>query len=141
MGEIELNGVVDFEILEARWENWWPARALDLFGEALLEDTQLRLEGDETSPNGERWAAWSEEYAKTRGPQHKLLLSSTGLLNTLGFDNSGDVLGFGSTMPYAMVHQSGSRDGRIPKREYVGVSRELRRALDQIFPADFERGW
>jgi phage gpG-like protein len=50
------------------------------------------------------------------------------------------VLDFGSPLPYATVHQTGSRDGRLKAREYVGISRELGRSLDAIFPADFERG-
>lgn len=139
--DLELDGLVDFETLEARWDHWWPGRALDVFGEALEEDTRLRLEDDEVSPKGKRWDAWSPDYAETRGPQHKLLFSTGALADSLGYDRNGDVLGFGSPLPYAMVHQTGSRDGRLPKREYVGISRELGRGLDKIFPADFERGW
>jgi len=141
MDDLQLDGLVDFELLEARWDLWWPDRALDVFGEALEEDTRLRLEDDEVSPKGRRWDPWSEDYAKTRGPQHKLLFSTGALADSLEYDRNGDVLGFGSPLPYAAVHQSGSRDGRLKAREYVGISRELGRALDRIFPADFERGW
>lgn len=137
--DVQLDGVIEFEQLEARWDNWWPGRALDLFGEALEEDTRLRLEDDEASPKGKVWDAWSDDYAKTRGPQHKLLFSSGALADSLEYDRNGDVLGFGSPLPYAVVHQTGSRNGRLPAREYVGVSRELGLALDNIFPADFER--
>jgi len=138
--DIELDGVIEFEQLEARWSYWWPGRALDVFGEALEEDTRLRLEDDEVSPSGKRWADWSPPYAATRGPQHKLLFGEGDLARSLAYDRNGDVLGFGSPLPYAMVHQTGSRDGRLPAREYVGISRELGRSLDAIFPADFERG-
>lgn len=137
--DIQLDGVIEFEQLEARWDYWWPGRALDLFGEALEEDTRLRLEDDTVSPSGRPWDDWSTEYAKTRGPQHKLLFSTGALADSLQYDRNGDVLGFGSPLPYAVVHQTGSRDGRLPAREYVGVSRELGLALDNIFPADFER--
>jgi phage gpG-like protein len=139
--DIQLDGEIEFEKLEGHWAWWWPGRALTLFGDALEEDTRLRLEDDEAGPKGQRWDPWSESYAKTRGPQHKLLFSTGALADSFGFDRSGDVLDFGSPLPYAGVHQSGSRDGRIPKREYVGVSRELSNALDGIFPADFERGF
>lgn len=139
--DVELDGLIEFELLEARWGVWWPGRALDVFGEALEEDTRLRLEDDETSPKGKVWDPWSEDYARTRGPQHKLLFSTGALADSLEYDRTGDVLGFGSPLPYAMVHQTGSRDGRLRKREYVGISRELSRSLDTIFPADFERGW
>jgi phage gpG-like protein len=139
--ELELDGLIEFERMEAHWDSWWPRRALTLFGEALEEDTRLRLEDDEAGPTGRRWDPWSESYAKTRGPQHKLLFGEGDLARSLTFDRRGDVLDFGSPLPYAMVHQTGSRDGRLPKREYVGVSRELARSVDTIFGADFERGW
>lgn len=139
--DLELDGLIEFEQLEARWGYWWPGRALDVFGEALEEDTRLRLEDDETSPKGKAWDEWSDDYAKTRGPQHKLLFSTGALADSVKYDRTGDVLGFGSPLPYATVHQTGSRDGRLPAREYVGISRELSRSLDTIFPADFERGW
>lgn len=138
--DIELEGEIEFEKLEARWSWWWPVRALVLFGEALEEDTRQRLEGDETSPKGQRWDPWSESYAKTRGPEHKLLFSTGTLADSFGFERSGDVLNFGSPLPYARAHQTGSRDGRLPKREYVGISPELSKALDGIFSVDFERG-
>ena len=73
-------------------------------------------------------------------PQHKLLFSTGALADSLESDRTGDVLGFGSPLPYAVVHQTGSRDGSLRKREYVGISREFRKSLDSIFPADFERG-
>jgi hypothetical protein len=138
--DLELDGLIELEQLEARWDYWWPRRALDVFGEALEEDTRLRLEDDTVSPSGERWDDWSPEYAKTRGPQHKLLFGDGDLSRSMQYDRNGDVLDFGSPLPYATVHQTGSRDGRLKAREYVGISRELGRSLDAIFPADFERG-
>lgn len=138
--DLKLDGLIELEQLSARWDYWWPGRALDVFGEALEEDTRLRLEDDETSPKGKVWDPWSTDYAKTRGPQHKILFSTGALADSLEYDRTGDVLGFGSPLPYATVHQTGSRDGRLPAREYVGISRELGRSLDAIFPADFERG-
>lgn len=141
MNDLDVDGLIEFEQLEARWDHWWPGPALDVFGEALEEDTRIRLEDDTVSPSGKAWDAWSEDYAKTRGPQHKLLFSTGALADSLESDRKGDVLGFGSPLPYAMVHQTGSRDGRLPAREYVGISRELSKSLDSIFPADFERGW
>jgi hypothetical protein len=138
--DLELDGLIELEQLESRWDYWWPRRALDVFGEALEEDTRLRLEDDTVSPSGERWDDWSPEYAKTRGPQHKLLFGDGDLSRSMQYDRNGDVLDFGSPLPYATVHQTGSRDGRLKAREYVGISRELGRSLDAIFPADFERG-
>lgn len=141
VNDIQLDGLIEFEQLEGRWDFWWPGRALVLFGEALEEDTRLRLEDDTVSPSGKPWDAWSEDYAKTRGPQHKLLFGEGDLADSLEYDRNGDMLNFGSPLPYATVHQTGSRDGRLKPREYVGVSRELGRSLDAIFPGDFERGW
>jgi hypothetical protein len=138
---IEFDGLFEFDRLEHYFDAWWPGRALDLFGEALTEDTRLRLEDDESGPRGEDWPEWSPAYAATRGPEHKLLFDTGTLSRTLDARRRGDVLDFGSPEDYALVHQYGSRDGRIPARPYVGVSRELRASLDPIFGADFERGW
>lgn len=144
--DIQLDGLIEFETLEVRWDHWWPGRALDVFGEALEEDTRLRLEDDEVSPKGKRWDPWSDNppgrgYASTRGPQHKLLFGEGDLADSLDFKRSGDVLGFGSPLRYAETHQYGSSRRNIPAREYVGISREFERGLDDIFAADFGRGW
>ena len=130
---IEVNGLDDFERLESRFDAWWPGRALDLFGDAITEDTRLRLEDDKVGPNGERWPEWSPAYAATRGPEHKLLFDTGDLSRSMDAQRRGDVLDFGSPLPYAKRNQA--------TRPYVGVGKELRRALDNIFPADFERGF
>ena len=139
--DIGFDGLNELDMLVARWASWWPRRSLSLLGDALKEDTRLRLEDDVASPSGEKWDPWSPAYAETRGPEHKLLYSSGDLARSMEFDVNGDTLDFGSGLPYALVHQKGSRDGNTPAREYVGVSRELEQALDDIFVADFERGW
>ena len=130
---IEFNGLEDVERLESRFDAWFPGRALVLFGDAITEDTRLRLEDDEFGPNGENWPAWSPAYAATRGPEHKLLFDTGDLSRSFEAQRRGDVLDFGSPLPYARRHQK--------TRPYVGVGRELRAALDNIFPVDFERGW
>ena len=138
---IAVKGLDDFDTLLAYWDHWWPGSALDLLGEALVEDTRLRLEDDETAPSGRRWAEWSPAYAATRGPEHKLLFDTGALADSIEFERRGRTIDVGSDLPYALVHQTGSRDGRLPARPYVGISRTLGAALNEIFSADFEGGW
>lgn len=139
--DIDIEGLLAFDIAGAYWNRWWPADALDLLGEALEEDTRLRLEDDTASPAGAEWDPWSPAYADTRGPQHKLLYSTGALARSLEFQRRGDMIEFGSPLPYALAHQSGVPSRRLPARPYVGISRELSAALDDIYTTDFERGW
>jgi phage virion morphogenesis protein len=144
--DLEVTGIDQVEQLEDFWRLWFPRRALVLTTEAIAEDAQLRLEDDETAPDGSRWEEWSDNppgrgYASTRGPDHKLLFSSGDLANSITAAVQSSRYVVGSEVPYALVHQFGSKDGRIPAREYVGVSDELELALDNILATDMDAGW
>ena len=142
--KLTVSGLDQFEQLADYWAIWWPTRALQLTGEAIVEDARLRLEDDETSPDGDQWDPWSDDYAKTRGAGDKLLFqkSTSGALSkSIESNVRGNMVEVGSALPYAAVHQEGSRDGNTPKRQYVGISRELEVGLESIFEADFEGGW
>jgi phage gpG-like protein len=119
---------------------WIDGPALELVGEAIAEDASLRLRMDETAPDGSPWQPWSESYALTRSTQHKLLEDSGDLSESLSVDMRGASFELTSELPYALVHQLGSRDGTIKARPYAGLSDELDVALSDILAADFDRG-
>jgi len=141
--EIRVRGVEQVEQLDDYWGIWWPEYPLRLLSEAVVEDGRLRLEDDTTAPDGTPWKEWSEAYANTRGPDDKLLYDSGDLAESLTFERRGvgTIYEVGSELDYALVHQEGSRDGTIEARPYIGISRELSHAIDDIYSSDFDRRW
>jgi phage gpG-like protein len=69
------------------------------------------------------------------------LFSSGDLADSITAAVQGQRYVVGSELPYALVHQFGSRDGRTPAREYVGISDDLEAAIDNILAADMDAGW
>ena len=136
----------DLEKMGQFWSIFWPDMALLDTVEALAEDAKQRLERDDTAPDGSRWEPWSDNppgygYASRRPPGTKLLRDSRDLLRSIeGTRQAGEYI-VGSDEPYAQVHQFGSRDGRVPQRQYAGMSDDLETALDGIYTAAFERGF
>ncbi len=141
--EIRVRGVEQVEQLADYWGIWWPDLPLRLFSEAVVEDARLRLEDDTNAPDGTPWAEWSELYARTRGPDDKLLYDEGDLADSLTFERrgGGTLYVTGSDLDYALVHQEGSRDGTLEARPYVGISRELEVAINDIYASDFDRRW
>ncbi len=60
---------------------------------------------------------------------------------SLGTRMQGEAAEVTTTSPYAHTHQFGSRKRRIPKRQFVGVSKDVRSALSGILDAEFERAF
>ena len=131
-------GLDKFEDHGELWDLWFPARALMLVGDAIAEDARLRLEDDVTATDGSSWDPWSDDYAKTRGPQNKLLFGEGDLAESITARQQRPGYVVGSELPYALTHQFGSKDGTTVARPYVGVSGELEDALDNILPSDFD---
>ena len=142
----EIRGIDQVEQFEGFWQLWFPARALAITGQAIAEDARLRIEDDESDPEGSRWDPWSDNptgrgYASTRGPQHKLLFGDGDLADSIMFKVQGAAYVVGSELDYALVHQFGSKDGKISARAYVGVSDELELAIDNILASDMDAAW
>ncbi len=140
--EFQLQGIEQVGLMDDFFDAWFPLRALDVTGEAVVGDTVDRLDNEETAPDGSSWEQWAESTARARSGDDKLLRQSGDLRDSIEFRvRGGEVLEVGSGLDYALVHQDGSRDGRIPARPYVGISSTLEAALDEIYSADFDRGW
>lgn len=146
MIDLAITGLDQVRHMADYWDIFWPGRVLVLTGEAVVEDTRLRLEDDETSPDGKAWEPWSDNppgqgYASRRPASAKLLYDSGDLARSIEPIVRGSTLDVGSELDYALVHQEGSRDGRISARPYVGISDELEAGLQDVIAADFDGGW
>ncbi len=102
---------------------------LDSVFSEIDTQTRRRLRTEKASPDGVPWAAWSEEYAKTRRAGQSKLMSEGNLDDSLApfiyLDGSGGE--FGSNLPYAAIQQFGGAEvGKpgLPAREYLGFSGE-----------------
>ena len=131
--DLQVTGIGQVEQFADYWDLWFQHRALGLVTEAIAEDARLRLEDDETAPDGSRWDPWSPSYALTRGAGHKLLFDSGDLADSIMAKVQGANYVVGSELDYALVHQS--------SRPYVGVSGEVEQAIDDILAADMDAGW
>lgn len=88
---------------------------LDAAGDLGERQTRKRIEREKRSPDGVAWAAWSPDYAATRGAGQSLLIDTGDLLRSITWSDSGMVVRrVGTPQDYAeFVHAN---------RPFVGVS-------------------
>ena len=115
-----------------------PAGLLDALGAAVVSQTQRRIESERTSPIGEPWQAWSDDYAGTRHSNQDLLQGGGGLLGSIQQAVDGDVVEVGSMLVYAALHQFGGTadmapgPAAVPARAYLGIGAASLAELDEI---------
>lgn len=106
------------------------AEGLANLGGLIENQIKARIADEKRSPDGERWAAWSEDYAATRHGNQSLLMASGAYLDSFAWDLSGDALRVGSNMVQAALLNFGGTDGMapgpaaVPAREHIGLSAE-----------------
>jgi phage gpG-like protein len=90
---------------------------MDAIGTEVESQTRRRIDDEKRSHDGKDWKDWSREYAKTRGPQHSLLVGEGHLRDSTTHNvvAGGLELEVGSNLVYAGVHQK--------TRPYLGLSR------------------
>jgi len=112
---------------------------LEQIGVIVEGQVRRRIQEDKTSPEGVPWAAWSEDYARTRKGSKSLLQDEGGLLDSIQYLVVGNEVEVGSNLVYAATHQFGD-DGRgIPERPYLGLSPDDEAELDEVLQ-DFVDG-
>lgn len=109
----------------ADWREFWLKRFIPLFRRYVLEDFVI-----EGARSGSRWAALSPGYAAWKAehaPGKGILVLSGALKASLVGDGAGSVvratatsLEIGTTVPYAMYHQTGTR--HMPQRPPLRVN-------------------
>lgn len=104
---------------------------LDAIGAELESSTRRRIDEEKESPEGDAWAVWSPNYARTRDGQHSLLIGENELLDSIQYAIDGrGFVDLGSNLVYAATHQFGDPERNIPERPYLGVSSDDEAALE-----------
>jgi phage virion morphogenesis protein len=112
-----------------------PQELLQIVASLLEAQTKRRISDEKRAPDGTPWADWSPEYARTRKPQHSLLIDSQSLLDDIAsLVEGGEAIAFAS-MVYAGAHQDSRRDS-LTSRPFLGVSADN---ADEIL--DVVEGW
>lgn len=93
----------------------------------IQEQVERRIESEKRAPNGLRWAPWSRGYARTRRPEHSLLIDTGRLLESFRTINVGSEVQMGTDVEYARKNDK--------EREFMGLSesnkREVRDVIDE----------
>jgi phage virion morphogenesis protein len=104
-------------------------RIADAIGAEVESQVRRRIDTEKRAPDGAAWEPWSRNYAKTRGPQHSLLVGEGHLRDSITRDirgrgsNASQIvreIEVGSNLVYAATHQHGR--GPIPARPFLGLS-------------------
>lgn len=91
-----------------------PSGLLRQVGEGVEAQTRQRIFHEKTSPEGVRWRPWSTAYAKTRGPQHSLLVDTHDLVDSIDSKSDSKSATIFSDVVYAGYNQT--------TRPYLGIS-------------------
>lgn len=99
----------------------------------IKAQTVDRIKRTKMDEDGRSWEPWSDDYAKTRTPEHSLLVDTGDLWRKLRVEPTTDGLLMGSPLPRARFHQEGS--GKMPARPPFGVTERdeppIQEALDR----------
>ena len=100
-----------------------PAPLLAQLGEYTLRTTRDRFKS-QTAPDGTAWQALVPWYKKEKSQNKNRVLTLRGYLRGQLVSQvvGGKSVEVGSNLVYAAVHQFGSRDDRIKKRPFLGLS-------------------
>jgi len=103
---------------------------LEQLGADLESSTRERLSVTKTDPSGAPWLAWSADYAARRPTKGGLLDLTGQLVDTIAWELGDGGVDVGSEMVYAMTHQEGDNNRRIPQRQFLGISAEDEETLE-----------
>jgi phage virion morphogenesis protein len=128
---VEAHGLPDWQRLARRVASMCGTgdrhQLLEEIGAEVESQTRRRISEEKTSPDGEKWPAWSDAYAATRHEGQSLLEAEGYLLDSLQFAVSGDQVEVGSNLVYAAIQEFGGAEvGKpgLPARSYLGLSDE-----------------
>lgn len=134
-GQVQMDrGIARFSEGLADYRPIWPVIEDDFY--AQVKD-QFRTEGEE---GGDRWKELTPDYAGWKEAHFpgKPILERTGdLLSSLTNPNDPNTvriegrktLTLGSAIPYAIYHQTGSRDSKLPARPEIQLTEAFKRSV------------
>lgn len=108
------------------------ASLLEDVGAEVESQTRRRIQSEKTAPDGEAWDPWSERYALTRHGGQSLLQGEGALLDSIQHLVDSNEAVIGSNMVYARAQNEGNPDQNLPAREYLGLSPENIRDVDDV---------
>lgn len=103
------------------------AQGLGHIGSLIENQTKARFD-ERTTPDGEVWAPWSDNYAASRHKGQSLLVASGAYRDSYAWDLTGDELRIGSNMVQAaLLNFGGTPDmapgpAAVPARQHLGLS-------------------
>ena len=100
-----------------------------------------RITKKKRGPDGETWAPWSLDYAKTRKAGNSLLIGRRKLVNSFRVAATAGKATLGSSLPYAAAQHFGLPGRNLPARPYFGVGKEDARQLDDLITAWVKERW
>lgn len=121
---LDLGGLLPVQLGLERMARAERDRLYDLVGGSLESQSRERLSETKRDPEGEPWKEWSEDYAKRRPAKGGILDLDGDLIDSIAFETEKDAIIVGSNLVYALTHQEGDDDRRIPRRTYLGVSEQ-----------------
>lgn len=124
--QIKLNGLIGRDA---------QSELLDTIGAVTESQTRRRISEEKRSPDGDPWAEWSDDYAKTRHSGHSLLENEGELLDSIQYQVSGDEVVTGSNLIYAAIqHYGGAEVGKpgLVERPYLGISQDNQDELEAV---------
>ncbi len=114
--ELDTTQVVQLLHHVQRFRAWCmaPESAAQAVGLLVVQQTKHRINTEKKAPDGTAWAPWSASYAKTRGPQHSLLIDTRDMVDGIDMQFSGPDAVVSSDRPYAGKNQK--------TRPFLGLS-------------------
>lgn len=99
-----------------------PAGVMRTVAEGVEHQTRRRIFFEKRAPDGTAWRPWSEAYARTRGPEHSLLIDTRAMVEGINSRSSTRTATIFSTRPYAGKNQA--------TRPFLGISEKNRRDIE-----------
>jgi phage gpG-like protein len=93
-------------------------------GQGVELQTRMRIYHEKTDPEGNRWRPWSANYAKTRKPQHSLLIDTHDMVDSIDSKSTDQTATIFSDVFYAGYNQA--------TRPFLGVSQQNASDIEQF---------
>ncbi|MGL4224621.1 MAG: phage virion morphogenesis protein [Vibrio sp.] len=100
---------------------------MDVVGQEVLSQTLERITGEQKSPDGTPWVAWSDSYRQYQAKKQSggaFLDASGQLIDSLNYEAAANEVLIGTNLVYAATHQFGDDERNIPARPYLGLSKQ-----------------
>ena len=106
------------------------ATLLDNVGSLVETQSQDRFES-KTDVEGKQWQEWSPKYKKSeRGID--ILRNTQRLFGSINYQVKGNKVEVGSNVEYSAVHNYGYEKQNIPKRSFLGISKDNEQDIDNL---------